>query len=150
MHIHLCPYEPHTLTRIAMHVREFPEDGAGVDFVLRGGVATDGVAGYATDNPASSRADWRGVTGAAGGNTGDGQHFVDAQLGDHAEKGVDCGAAGEGPAGTAAAAFTGRSGKTETRDTRLESSAGALERETGRAGLEKSFAAYESSHGAGG
>jgi hypothetical protein len=77
-----------------MHVREFPEGGAGVDLVLRGGVATDGVAGYAADHPASSRADWGGVAGAAGGNTGDGQHFVDTHFGDYAERGVDCGAAG--------------------------------------------------------
>jgi hypothetical protein len=133
-----------------MHVREFPEDGAGVDLVLRGGIATDGVAGYATDNPSSSRADWGGVAGTAGGTARDGQHFVDAHVGDHAEKGVDCGAAGEGPSGTAAAAFAGRGGKTETCDTRLESGAGALERETGRARLDKPFAAYESSHGAGG
>jgi hypothetical protein len=146
MYIHLHQYEPITFARAALYVREFPADCAGVDFVLRGGAAAIGVAGYAVDYPASFGTDWGGVAGTAGGSPGDGQHIIDAHFGDYAAAGVDCGAAGQGSAGTAAAAFAGRSGKTETRDTCLGRGASALEREIGRARMEKPFAADEPSH----
>jgi hypothetical protein len=104
------------------------------------------VAGYAVDHPASFITDWGGVAGAVGGNPGDGQHIIDAHLGDYAAAGVDSGAAGRGSAGTAAAAFAGRSGKTETRDTCLGRGASALAWEIRRARMEKPFAVDEPSH----
>ena len=150
MYIHLVQHEPLSFARAALYVRQFPADGAGVDFALRGGAAADRVAGYAAHHLAGVVAGWGGVAGAAGGNPGDGQHFVDAHFGDPASAGVGCGAEGQGLAGTAAAAFAGRSGKTETHDTCLGRGAGALERETGRARLEKPSAAYKSGYGSGG
>jgi hypothetical protein len=150
MYIHLVGYEPIPFARVALFVREFSADGAGVDIVLRGGAAPDRGAGYAAHHPASFGAGGGGVAGAAGGNAGDGQHFVDAHAGDYPAAGVGCGAAGQRSTRTSAAAVAGRSGKTETRDTCLERAAGALERQIGRARLEKPFAADESGYGAGG
>src|SRR5271155_1266829 len=149
MYIHLLQYEPFTFAGDALYVRELPQDGAGLDLVVRGGAAAAGVAGYAADHPASFVAGWGGVPGAHGGNAGYGQHLVDAHPGDHAAAGVGSGAAGGGSAGPFVAAITGRGGKTETCHTCLGPGAGALEREIGKAWLEKTFAPYESGHGVG-
>src|SRR5271156_4712756 len=149
MYIHLLQYEPFTFAGDALYVRELPQDGAGLDLVVRGGAAAAGVAGYAAYDFAGVGARWRDFAGAAGGNAGDGQHLVDAHPGDHAAAGVGSGAAGRGSAGTFVAAITGRGGKTETCHTCLGPGAGALERETGEVRLEKTFAAYEPGYGVG-
>ena len=72
MYIHLLCYEPFTIATVALYVREFAEDGAGFDVVVRVGAAAVAVEGYAADHSASAVAGGRGVAGAAGRDVGDG------------------------------------------------------------------------------
>src|SRR5271168_5002575 len=66
MYIHLLQYEPFTLAGDALYVRQLPQDGAGLDLVVRGGAAAAGVAGYAAYDFAGVGARWRDFAGAAG------------------------------------------------------------------------------------
>src|SRR5271156_2267237 len=105
MHMHLYCYERITFAGVALHVWELSQGGACADAALRGGAASACAAGDAVHHPASAIAGWGGVTGAAWGNAGDGQHQPDADARDHGPQRLDLGAAWQRPARTPAASF---------------------------------------------
>src|ERR1700722_4490309 len=143
MYIHLIWHEPATnneeasggeqpgIAGPALYVREFPEDGAGVVAAVRRGAAACGTAGDAAHDSAGFGPDGRGDAGAAGGNSGDGQHEFDADAGDYAEVGMGCGAARDRQAREVAEFVEGGCGEVEGRDGCLGKSAGAIAGQAG-------------------